>query len=68
MRPLTCSALILLLCLTASRGFDLQGNISPDPKNFLKKYALLKLHESCFGQEAMFKVRKIREGFFSLSL
>ena len=49
---------ILFLCLAFSASaFDLQGGISPDPKKFLQKYALLKLHEACFGQENMFKVK-----------
>ncbi len=38
----------------------LQGDISPDPKHFLHKYALLKLYESCFGQELLYKVSKLR--------
>ena len=38
-------------------AFDLQGSISPDPQNFLHKYAVIKLYESCFGQEYMNLVR-----------
>ena len=48
--------LLLALSSEAVFGFDLHGSISPDPQNFLHKYALIKLYESCFGKDIMYQV------------
>ena len=38
------------------QSFDLDGGLSPDPAHFLRKYAVIKLYESCFGKEVMMQV------------
>ena len=47
---------LLGVLFAIAEGFDLHGGISPDPHNFLQKYALIKLYEACFGKEAMYQV------------
>ncbi len=55
----TWTSLLSLLSVGAvvAVAFDVQGGISPDPQAFLQKYALVKLHESCFGRNNMIEVR-----------
>ena len=55
--------LIFLAFFVASgSSFDLEGVISPDSSNFLQKYAMLKLYESCLGLDAIHKAKvRIRE-------
>lgn len=38
-------------------AFDFDGHISPSSENFLHKYAMIKLYESCFGLETMQKFK-----------
>jgi len=61
-------SILVALLMASAVAFDLpSGDISPDPTNFLRKYALLKLHEECFGKEAIFRVRRTSKTIFEVA-
>ena len=49
MKHILCKFVPFLLAFLEVEGFDTAGNLSPDQKNFLEKYATIKLYESCYG-------------------
>ena len=47
---------VVMSMVVCCQSFDLDGGLSPDPAHFLRKYAVIKLYESCFGKEVMMQV------------